>query len=353
MNKYPISATWRSPSNIAIVKYWGKKGNQIPANPSISMTLKKSVTETTTSLIAQASQTDVSFELFFNGEKNVKFEQKIRPFLEMSADFFPFIKTHHLIIETTNTFPHSAGIASSASGMSALALTLRDLNRQFDEAVISEDEFMLGASFLSRLGSGSACRSVYGDWVLWGKTENILGSSDDYAIPLPISVGNDFTQLHDSILIVSAKEKGVSSRAGHGLMDTHPYAEARYKQANENVHGLIDALHSNDWERFVQITENEALSLHALMMNSNPWFILLQPNSINILNRIRDFREKEKVRICFTIDAGPNIHVLYPQSEVDVVKSFIKTELSQYLENDQWIDDMIGSGPEKLKTSKK
>lgn len=352
LNEFRFMAEWRSPSNIAIVKYWGKKGFQLPANPSISMTLNRSVSETKVTLNEKPDNSAVSFDLFFEGVKNEKFESKIKPFLELASDRLGFIKDYQLKIETQNTFPHSAGIASSASGMSALSLCLWDLYHQIYKTDLPDEEFLQNSSHLSRLGSGSACRSIYGNWVLWGKTDAIETSSDNYAIPFDFNIGDDFTELRDSILMVSSKEKSVSSRAGHSLMDHHPYSESRYLQANKHIYRLIDALKNNDWDSFAQITENEALSLHSLMLNSEPWFMLLQPESISIIKRVREFRESTKVKVCFTIDAGPNIHLLYPESERKIVIDFIETELSPYLENKLWIDDGIGNGPEKINTDK-
>jgi len=96
------------------------------------------------------------------------------------------------------------------------------------------------------------------------------------------------------------------------------------------------------------IVENEALSLHAMMMTSNPSFLLLKPNSLELINRIRRFREKTQIPVCLTIDAGPNIHLLYFQENEMDVKAFIERELIAFCETGKWIDDQIGSGPERL-----
>ena len=108
------------------------------------------------------------------------------------------------------------------------------------------------------------------------------------------------------------------------------------------------ALLTGNQLEFLEVVENEALSLHAMMMTSNPSFILLKPNSLELINRIRRFREKSKIPVCFTIDAGPNIHLLYFQENELDVKAFIERELLAFCENRKWIDDGIGNGPEKL-----
>lgn len=344
----PLSAAWQSPSNIAIVKYWGKKGFQIPANPSVSMTLSRSVSETRVTLAGKSPASGISCEVWFEGARNQKFEMKIKPFLETVSGEMNFIRDYHLLIETRNTFPHSTGIASSASGLSALSLCLIDLHQTLSQTAIPALLFRNLASQYSRLGSGSACRSVYGNWALWGQTPSVFGSSDEFAVPLDFEPGSHFKQLQDSILMVSSKEKSVSSRAGHSLMENHPFAPSRYQQAHRNIIRLLDALKTNNWKEFEEVTENEALTLHALMMNSNPWFLLLEPESIRIIHKIREFRNDTASKVCFTIDAGPNIHLLYPLEEKQKIRQFIETELTPFLEHQQWIDDSTGSGPVKL-----
>jgi diphosphomevalonate decarboxylase len=150
-------------------------------------------------------------------------------------------------------------------------------------------------------------------------------------------------------MMVDSGTKEVSSSVGHKLMDNHFFQRSRIAQASENVNELYLSLLSGDQRKFVQVVENEALSLHAMMMTSNPSFILLKPNSLELIQRIRRFREKTQIPVCFTIDAGPNIHLLYFQeNEVDI-KAFIERELIQFCENGNWIDDRIGIGPERLK----
>ena len=118
------SVTWSSPSNIALVKYWGKKDNQIPENPSVSFTLDHCKTITTLSYSKKESNDAFSFDVFLDGEQKDSFKPKIETFFKRIEKYAPFLKDYHFKIETSNTFPHSSGIASSASGMSALALCL-------------------------------------------------------------------------------------------------------------------------------------------------------------------------------------------------------------------------------------
>jgi diphosphomevalonate decarboxylase len=372
------SISWRSPSNIALVKYWGKKPVQLPANPSLSMTLSNAYTE----LILDYSLKNEEFptawlEFLFEGNKQENFEIKIAAYLRSLVPEFPVLNDYNYKISSSNTFPHSAGIASSASSMSALGLCLADflsrisgelpsrisgelpsrfsgeLPSRFSGELPSRfsgwsESFIHQASRLSRLASGSACRSVYGGFVVWGLVPELAGTSDDFAIPVPYDVNPAFKDLKDSIMVVSSREKEVSSRTGHSLMAGHPFAQARYIMAMSDVLDLSNALRSGDFEEFVRITETEALNLHALMMTSSPSYLLIEPNTLNIVNAVRLFRKETKIPVCFTLDAGPNVHLLYPEANANIVKTWINAELIKFCENGKWIDDGIGQGPERL-----
>ena len=142
------------------------------------------------------------------------------------------------------------------------------------------------ASFLARLGSGSACRSIEGELVVWGKNESIAGSSDLYGVKFEGDIHSNFQNYQDTILLVDKGEKQVSSTVGHQLMFGHPFAKERFSQAHENLAKLKTILASGDLKAFVEIVESEALTLHAMMMTSMPYFILMKPNTLEIINKI-------------------------------------------------------------------
>ena len=352
---------WASPSNIALVKYWGKRGKQLPQNPSISFTLSECRTET---FIEYEKANRFGFSFFFEGKESPVFGAKIEKFLLDNQVFFPFINQLHLKVDSRNSFPHSSGIASSASSMSAFVMGLIEI----ENLLIGQSAFrqaqrpslakipepvegpinMQKASYFSRLASGSAARSVFPAMALWGKTEAYEGSSDEYAVSLADDIHPVFKTYRDSILIVSGETKSVSSRTGHALMEDNPYAPARYAQANTNIKNLLAALKSGDLDTFINITESEALQLHALMMCSNPSYILMKPNTLRIIEIIRQFREETKTPLCFTLDAGPNVHLLYPDSEAAKVEHFIQDVLTNYCDQGRWIADRVGDGPKKL-----
>ena len=341
---------WSAPSNIALVKYWGKKENQIPANPSVSFTLNNCKTITKLAFAKKDNSTllntdsdSFSFDLLFEGKPKEDFKPKIQKFLERIEVYLPFLKEYHFTIDTENTFPHSSGIASSASGMAALAMNLMNLEKALNPAM-TDDYFYQKASLLARLGSGSACRSVKGQVVVWGNQANIEGSSDLYGVEFPNEIHANFTNYQDTILLVDKGEKQVSSTVGHDLMHNHPYAERRFAQAHENLDTLISIFKSGDLDSFIKVVESEALTLHAMMMTSMPYFILMKPNTLEIINAIWKFRNETKIPVCFTLDAGANVHVLYPENVSEKVLQFIKNELVGYCQNGQYICDKIGNG---------
>jgi diphosphomevalonate decarboxylase len=339
--------SWSAPSNIALVKYWGKKGNQLPANPSISFTLNNCKTITKLAFAKKQNDGNFSFDLLFEGQPKEDFKPKIQKFLERIAVYLPFLKEYHFTIDTQNTFPHSSGIASSASGMAALAMNLMSLEKALNPAM-TDEYFYQKASFLARLGSGSACRSVQGSVVAWGENKAITGSSDLFGVPFSGTIHNNFKNYQDTILLVDKGEKQVSSTLGHDLMHDHPFAERRFEQAHDNLAQLKTILENGNIDDFIKIVESEALTLHAMMMTSMPYFILMKPNTLQIINAIWKFRTETKTPVCFTLDAGANVHVLYPENTKEMVLQFIKDELVGYCQNGQYICDEIGNGAELI-----
>lgn len=342
------SATWQAPSNIAIVKYWGKTGVQQPINPNISFSLSKSYTQTKVFATKKTnSKKEIEFEFKFEGNSNSQFSARIAKYLNLITADIPYILDYKLQIESHNSFPHSSGIASSASSMAALALAILDIQSQIDPDLKLNYKM---ASHLARLGSGSGCRSVKGEWNLWGKNEFIANSSNMYAIEIE-EIHPLFRTLHDTILIIDPKKKSTSSSQGHSLMKDHPFKEARINQAIQHTKSLMECLKNGDIDTFIQLTENEALTLHGLMMNSNPSYTLMLPNTLEAIQKIRDFRNINNLPICFTLDAGPNIHLIYPNEIAMQVKPFIEQELTPLCSNNRIIYDQIGVGAKLISNS--
>ncbi len=341
------SYTWQTPSNIALVKYWGKSDPQIPKNASISFTLDNCHTITTIDFEKKTNSNHIQFELFFEGKKKDDFKPKIADFFKRIATYCPYLFDYNMIINSENSFPHSSGIASSASGMSAIAMCILSLEKELNPE-LTEEFINKKASFLARLGSGSASRSIEGPLVVWGNHPKIKGSSDLFGIKFPYPVHSIFENYCDTILLVDKGEKQVSSTIGHNLMHNHPYAQQRFLQANENLEKLSIILQNGDIKGFINLVESEALTLHAMMLTSNPYFILMKPNTLEVINKIWQYRNENNSNICFTLDAGANVHVLYPASEKTEIDLFIKCNLSDYCQKNQYICDKAGLGSQKL-----
>ena len=338
---------WSSPSNIALAKYWGKKAWQIPENPSVSFTLDKCRTKMMV-ISSPKGGREATLDFYFDGEKANQFGKKAFSLINKVMTDYPILADFDFQIISENTFPHSSGIASSASAMSALSLCLTELLFSLCSDSFKSRDFFQVASHYARLGSGSACRSVYGGVALWGETKEIKNSSDEYSLAID-EVHEKFLSFRDSVLIISSEQKAVSSTAGHGLMNDHPFKETRYKNAYKNCLSLIELMKSDDLWRWGEIVEREALELHGLMMNGKDSFILMKPNTLSVIEKVREFRQTKNVPIFFTLDAGPNVHLLYPEENLEVVHQFIQQELLELCENQVWFDDKVGSGPINLK----
>ena len=333
------------PSNIAIVKYWGKRDIQLPQNPSLSFTLSEAKTKTAISWQITKNPRDggIGVDLLYENKKNIQFEERLRTYFSSIRELCPFIDLVDFKIATENTFPHSAGIASSASGFASIAVALMSLFKKFTGIQLSDTEFYEQASRLARLGSGSASRSVFSSFAFWGRHKAMNIGSDEYAMPID-DVDPVFSTMRDAILIVDSSPKEISSSKGHRLMQEHPFAQVRYDQAGKNFEQLYRTLQNGDLESFIQICESEAMTLHALMATASPSYTLMRPNTLEIISRIKSFRKHSGHPVCFTMDAGPNVHLLFPEAVEHEVIGFIESELVPFLENGQWINDRVGSG---------
>ncbi len=334
-----FETTEEAPSNIAIVKYWGKKGLQIPMNTSVSFTLTNSKTITT----ARAEklnqpQNEVLFSFLFEGKENPAFNEKLKTFLNRIQRFSPYINQYKWHFESRNTFPHSSGIASSASGFAALAKIIMKLEQKINPRK-SWDYQLAKTSFLARLGSGSASRSVTGPVMIWGKHHQIKESSDEYAI-----VWNDlhenFKHVSDWIILIETGVKQVSSTTGHQLMQNHPFKTERITLAQQRSIETLKALKTGDWELFGKILEEEALMLHAMMMTSSPYYLLMKPETLKIIQSLWDYRKHTSIPSYFSLDAGANVHLIFPASYNNQIKDWLESDLKS---DKNFISDYISS----------
>ncbi len=334
-----FQTTWSAPSNIALIKYWGKKEFQYPLNPSLSFSLKNCFSKTSLQ-IQEKDELNVIY--YFDNEINTKFQNRVYKFIKMLASEYPQLENKEYIFNSTNTFPHSTGIASSASSFASIALCLNDFLSKLDESG-SSFSFEKSSEF-ARKASGSASRSLYKNYSVWGNTDILSEANNDFAVEY-MDFHPNFGQLYDTVLIVGNNPKKISSSDGHEEFSQSLYKETRIKSANNNFNNLIYALKTGDKKTFSKIIIDEAHSLHAMMMLSPKPYMLMKPNTIAVINLIEDLRENFP-EISYTMDAGPNIHLIYFPEHLEIVKKFTE-KLKEMNLVINFIDDKIGNGPVK------
>ncbi len=292
----------KSPANIAFIKYWGQRDSHfiLPYNDSFSMNLSHCITEITIERLNDDHKKEVFLEDYLTKkvipiqqerlEKIIDYYYLIKKFVDKKDDF-------GFRIFSKNNFPIKSGIASSASFYSALALGFSYL---FMEKNLPEKNL----SILARLsGSGSACRSIPDGFVWWKKGKNSK-TSYAYSIAPP-----KYWDLVDLVLIVSEKEKIVGSQEGHQKALTSPFFKLRLTDLKRRIKEIKDAFLKKDFEKFGQLIEEEALSLHFVAMTQIPPLYYWSGKTIEIIKEIVYLRKKNRFGF-FTIDAGENIHLI-------------------------------------------
>jgi diphosphomevalonate decarboxylase len=291
--------------NIAFIKYWGNADPnlRLPSNASISMNLDGLETITT----IEYADNQIKHSLTINGLlQEPQKVNRLSAFLEMARKLYGF--QGFLRIESQNNFPMGAGIASSASAFAALALALND----FFQLNLNQHQI----SALARLGSGSACRSIPAGFTEWKK-----GTSHQQSFATSIAL-EDHWDLHDCIIVVTAEEKAISSTDGHQRAATSPFQSARILDAQRRLEICRSAILKQDFERLAAIIELDSDMMHAVMMTSDPPINYWQPTSLSIMREVRDLRKKG-VACAYTLDAGPNVHVICTAASVPAIeKSF-------------------------------
>ena len=296
-----ITVTAQASPNIAFIKYWGDRDHslRLPSNGSISMNLDGLTT-----------QTQVTFDeslkgdrLTLNGRPSQGFAlRRVSAFLDQVrrlAGLGRYAEVH-----SENNFPTGVGIASSASAFAALSLAASHaagLN-------LSEREL----SRLARLGSGSACRSVPGGYVEW---EAGRGDEDSFAFSIAPPAHWDLT---DCVTVVSQAHKQTGSTEGHAVAGTSLLQAARLQDTPRRLDECRGAILERDFERFAAVVELDCSLMHAVMMTSSPPLFYWQPATLTVIHAIQNWRRRG-LPACYTIDAGPNVHVLCPTGEAEEV----------------------------------
>ncbi len=199
-------------------------------------------------------------------------------------------------VVSQNNFPMASGIASSASGFAALTVA--------GCAALGLDLTPTQLSALARRGSGSASRSILGGYVEWEKGRDDATSAARQIQPA------DHWDLLDIVAIVSAAEKAVSSESGHLLAVSSPFNMARIDHIDALLLEVRSAIATRDIQRLGVAIERDALAMHAVMMTSTPSLLYWQPGTLEVMQAVRQWREQDKLPVYFTIDAGPNVHLI-------------------------------------------
>ncbi|NDJ36984.1 MAG: diphosphomevalonate decarboxylase [Chloroflexi bacterium] len=294
-------STARAHSNIAFIKYWGNRNEnlRLPVTGSISMNLAGLDTTTT----VEFDETLADDRLLLNGE------EQTGAALDRVSGHLDYIRAmagfkQRAYVESENTFPAGAGIASSASAFAALTLAA------CDAAGLDLDERTL--SMTARLGSGSASRSVPGGFVAWWAADR---HEDSYAETI---APPEHWDLVDVVAIVSTEHKAVGSTGGHRLAPTSPLQTGRIADAERRLAACRQAILERDFEAFAEVVEHDALMMHAVMMTSQPALIYWTPDTLRLIEAARAWRA-DGMPVCFTIDAGPNVHLMTPAAYADSV----------------------------------
>lgn len=301
------SATAIAHPNIAFIKYWGNRDDalRIPMNGSLSMNLDALSTTTSVEFHPRLQADD----LVIDGEQAApQAAQRVSDFLDIIRSRMP--EKNKAIIVSHNNFPMGAGIASSASAFAALAAAASQAaGLPMDTAALSR---------LARRGSGSACRSVPDGFVEWQAS-----SSDQDSFAFSIAPA-DHWRLVDLIVVVSRTHKDVGSSIGHALAVTSPLQKARLSDCPRRLQLCRQAILKKDFTTFASVLELDSNLMHAVMLTSTPALLYWEPATIAIMKKVRAWRA-QGLPACYTIDAGPNVHVLCPAENAAEAESLLKS----------------------------
>ncbi|HFI0235955.1 TPA: diphosphomevalonate decarboxylase [Streptococcus suis] len=317
----------RAHTNIALIKYWGKRDKELflPMNSSLSLTLDAFYTDT--KVVFDTAFTEDRFIL--NGlEQDEKEIRKISRFLDLFREYIG--EDRFAVVESLNFVPTAAGLASSASAFAALALATAtalkiDLSRQ-------------ALSTFARRGSGSSTRSLFGGFVEWD-----MGTCSEDSLARPIDEADwDIGML---VIAVDKAKKKVASREGMDLtVATSPFYQAWVETAAQDLAAIKEAIAERDFEKLGRLTEHNGMKMHATTLSANPPFTYWSAASVRAQEAVRQVREESGLAAYMTMDAGPNVKVLCRASQMEE----LKRELSVLLPEFQLIESLPGQGASQL-----
>jgi diphosphomevalonate decarboxylase len=331
----------RASVNIALVKYWGKAPNKgrdeanLPAVPSLSLTLEGLYTETAARFAPELDNDAISLDgTVLQGEERNRAVELLDALRRRCGFAAPFE------VESRNFVPTAAGLASSASGMAALAaaagrLMGLDASDARDAEVLSE---------MARIGSGSAARSIFGGWVAW---DGPFARPVAPPTALPVAV---------VIAVVTRGRKAIGSRDGmNHTQRTSPYFGAWVAQAHATFHEAVEAVHAKDLERLFAAMELSTWRMHASAMGANPPVFYWLPASVAALREV-ELLKSEGILCGATLDAGPNVKVFCRPEDANTVAMRLTNipgveHIVRTAPGDGVVTEVTGSGPWPIETS--
>jgi len=311
----PFKATAVSPANIAFIKYWGRKKGTldeevIPANSSISMNIDNCYTKTTVEFSPEYEEDEVWIKFFGKSYEKVSGS----PLNRVLGQVNHFRELNNCALKvkimSENSFPSDAGIAASASGFSALTLALVGAF----EMKLSLKEL----SILTRLaGSGSACRSVIDGFAEWRKGHD---SGSCYAVQL---APPEWWNLADLVTVVKNEKKEFSSLHGHALAHSSPFFNRRQHLLKKRIPLVRKAIKKRDFLALGELIEEEATEMHLIAMSSHPPIFYWNKGTLEVIHFLKEIR-KDNLFVFFTIDAGPNVHIICQEKDMDKIDLEVK-----------------------------
>ena len=284
-----------SPVNIALIKYWGK------ANPVTVFPTTTSVSLTLTDLWTETTFTEGPFSFSLDGRPGDEKETA------RVKDVLKHFHHDQVVIQSKNNFPTASGLASSASGFAALTVGLNS----FFQSNYSLQELVN----LTRMGSGSACRSLVDDFAIWHRDGRLT------------SISNPFVDLRVIIVLISEKKKNISSREAMQLTQTTSPVYAEWvKDSEDDYLAIINAIESKDFHQVGLVMERNSQRLHGVMATSQPPIVYQQAASLDVLSFVKEARQQGLVGFT-TMDAGPNVKILIQGSQLPAWEQFLKSRL--------------------------
>ncbi len=316
--------------NIALIKYWGKRDEilHLPTKSSLSVAIDAFTTQTSVDI----SPIPCDQIIINSGPAPAKISQPVLDFLTLFKNKYGMRES--LAITTTNNFPTAAGLASSASGFAALTLALN----KFFNLQLPQNEL----SILARQGSGSACRSLFGGFVLWHQGQNSDGHD---SIAEQLFTAEHWPNLRIIIAIASTTAKPISSRiAMQQTVKTSPIYNQWLEESATRLALMQNALKHKDFNVVGQLAEEDCLDMHKTMHTSNPPTNFWSSTTYTIMQAVTDLRNKHAIPCYFTIDAGPNVKILCLDNNV----SSILDNLEKITGVNYCITSKIGAGPQLI-----